>query len=99
MPRLSTRQKKEGFSSDLVRQAHLIQIVSVVAILLTAPAGAAVISAIGPSLLTKNDDGTEDGVGAPLVIPEIPSIRGALTDYAELRTRKGSMNSHDGFNG
>ena len=90
---------KLDMSDKFIDQGHLIFTVSVVAILLTAPAGAAVISAIGPTLLTKNDDGTEDGVGAPLVIPEIPSIRGALTEYAELRTRKGSMNSHEGFGG
>uniref|UniRef100_A0A7S1A199 Cation/H+ exchanger transmembrane domain-containing protein n=1 Tax=Noctiluca scintillans TaxID=2966 RepID=A0A7S1A199_NOCSC len=88
-----------GMSQELIDHGHLIFTASVVAILLTAPAGAAVISAIGPTLLTKNDDGTEDGVGAPLVIPEIPSIRGVLTEYAELRTRKGSMNSHEAFGG
>jgi NhaP-type Na+/H+ or K+/H+ antiporter len=62
-----------------VANGHLIFTTSVVAILLTAPAGAAIISAIGPVLLAKDDEGTDDGVGAPLVIPEIVSRRGTAS--------------------
>ena len=74
--------------------AHLIFTASVVAILLTAPAGAALISAIGPSLLEKEEEGTEEGIGAPLAVPEIAasfrSTAGSTTQSVQL-SRPGSL--------
>eukprot|EP00450_Noctiluca_scintillans_P038715 CAMPEP_0194477458 /NCGR_PEP_ID=MMETSP0253-20130528/1198_1 /TAXON_ID=2966 /ORGANISM="Noctiluca scintillans" /LENGTH=511 /DNA_ID=CAMNT_0039316437 /DNA_START=76 /DNA_END=1611 /DNA_ORIENTATION=+ len=74
-------------SPEEMPNAHLIFTISVVAILLTAPAGAAIISTIGPVLLQKDKEEEADGVGAPIIIPDLPSIRGALlsTDLSSVR--------------
>jgi Kef-type K+ transport system membrane component KefB len=79
-------------------QGHLIFTVSVVAILLTAPAGAAIISPIGPALLQKDKEEIADGVGAPIIIPDLPSIRGALlsTDIASVRGNLKAADHHAG---
>jgi len=74
-------------------RAHLIFTASVLAILLTAPAGAALITAIGPILLNKEEDGTIDAVGAPLLVPEIASLRSTLVSASELGSYRNSRQS------
>merc|ERR1712135_152750 len=74
-------------------RAHLIFTASVLAILLTAPAGAALITAIGPILLNKEEDGTIDAVGAPLLVPEVASLRSTLVSASELGSYRNSRQS------